>query len=226
MEEAPAKSAGLALWEHGAGVEAGSSGLESAHGLEPLLRCIGQQLGETAQLVRRNRALGQGALGYVATGRGNRAPGAVISEVHDYRDWCGIHGVFLDETATSEDKLPTYRRYTRYVHDHQGRGVLNPGAMPGRGYFDVGDAVVTFESTASDYRDRAPAPPWLDPVPAHKLWTLVTDAPSSAVPASSVAWARGAGSMSPTTLRRTAVTSLPSYWHHELESVRAGCRSG
>jgi hypothetical protein len=181
---------------------------------------------KVAQLVRRSRGAGQHLLGYVATGRGNRDPGAVTSEIDDYRKWYGIHGVFLDEAATSPDKLPIYRRYARYIHDHDGRAVLNPGVIPARGYFDVGDAVVTFEGTASDYRDRPPPPPWLGKMPARKLWHLITDAPSSAV--SDLLGTVRAGSEIDITddAPPNSYDRLPSYLHQELESARGGCTSG
>ena len=75
---------------------------------------------------------------------------AVKADIHRYREWYGVDGVFLDEAAASESALPYYRA----LQDRARFVVLNPGMVPARGYFDVADIVVTFEGPFAAYRTR------------------------------------------------------------------------
>jgi hypothetical protein len=95
---------------------------------------------------------GTRVLGYVHTSYGARPRAEVHADIARYRDWYGVDGVFLDETPPTEAQLAYYRAL---AEDARGSGerlvVLNPGAVPARGYFDVADVVVTFEGSIASY---------------------------------------------------------------------------
>jgi hypothetical protein len=102
-------------------------------------------------------------LGYVPTTWGTRPTADAEAEIDHYRDWYGVDGVFLDESAAAETKLAYYHALSHYARSAGARFVvLNPGVVPARGYFGLADAVVTFEGPISAYHDR-PLPEGIDP---------------------------------------------------------------
>jgi hypothetical protein len=121
------------------------------------------------------RRSGTRVLGYVHTSYGARPRADVHADIGRYRDWYGVDGVFLDETPRTEEQLPYYRALAQ---DARGIGeklvVLNPGAVPARGYFDVADVIVTFEGPYAAY---APAlrrmPGWVRTLAARRVAHLV-----------------------------------------------------
>ena len=118
---------------------------------------------------------GTRVLGYVHTTYGARPRADVHADIGRYRDWYGVDGVFLDETPPTQAQLPYYRALAQ---DARGTGeklvVLNPGAVPARGYFDVADVVVTFEGSFGSYaaalRDM---PAWVRTLPRGRVAHLV-----------------------------------------------------
>jgi hypothetical protein len=123
--------------------------------------------------VNHARAGGARVLGYVATTFGARDPAAVLADVAHYREWYGVDGIFLDEVAHDEARLPYYAELSRRLRG-DGELVFNPGTVPARGYFDLADVVVTFEGPFADYAARlAQAPAWLRDVPAQRIAHLV-----------------------------------------------------
>ena len=121
---------------------------------------------------------GTRVLGYVHTGYGARPAAAVIADATRYRAWYGVDGVFLDETAEDDARLPYYRALAAEARATGLRIVaLNPGTVPARGYFDVGDIVVTFEGPYAAYGAATRATPdWLRDVSPAKVAHLVYDA--------------------------------------------------
>jgi hypothetical protein len=111
---------------------------------------------EYRRAVAAARSGGAQVLGYVPTGWANRPRAAVEGDIDRYRSWYAIDAVFLDEAASSEAALPYYRA----LRERARFTVLNPGMIPARGYFDVADAVVTFEGPYADYgaREQDPVP--------------------------------------------------------------------
>ena len=126
-----------------------------------------------ADLVEQLRRAGIRVLGYVATGRGNRAQDAVTSEVRHWQQWYGVTSIFFDEASSRAKELPIYRSYVGDVHDDGGVAVLNPGVVPDRGYFGIADSIVTFEDTADRYLAQRDQPSWLRAEPAEKAWHIV-----------------------------------------------------
>jgi hypothetical protein len=102
-------------------------------------------------------------LGYVPTAYGSRDAAAVESDVARYRSWYGVDGIFLDEVPAGEAHLGWYAALSRSVRAAGARVVvLNPGAVPARGYFEIADVVVTFEGPYASYAGALAAmPEWL-----------------------------------------------------------------
>jgi hypothetical protein len=101
------------------------------------------------------QAHGARVLGYVPTTWGARPRAEAEADIDRYRDWYGVDGVFLDETAADEGHLAYYDALTRHARAIGARFVvMNPGIVPARAYFDLADVVVTFEGPFSAYHDR------------------------------------------------------------------------
>jgi hypothetical protein len=106
---------------------------------------------------------GTRVLGYVPTAYGSRDAAAVESDVARYRSWYAVDGIFLDEVPTDDAHLGYYAALSRSIRATGAHVVvLNPGAVPARGYFDIGDVVVTFEGPYASYAGALAAMPgWL-----------------------------------------------------------------
>jgi hypothetical protein len=104
------------------------------------------------------QAGGTQVLGYVPTTWGARPMADTEADIDRYRDWYRVDGVFLDEAASAASRLSYYHALSHYARGAGARFVvLNPGLMPAREYFDIADAIVTFEGPISAYRERRPA---------------------------------------------------------------------
>lgn len=106
------------------------------------------------------QARGVRVLGYVPTTWGARSLEASVAESDRYRRWYGVDGIFADEAASDPRELPYYRTLSRQARAAgAGLVVLNPGAVPDPGYFDIADVIVTYEGSAGDYEPAA-QPSW------------------------------------------------------------------
>ena len=175
-----------------------------------------------ADLVEQLRRAGIRVLGYVATGRGDRAHDAVMSEVRHWQQWYGVTSIFFDEASSRAKELSTYRRYVAAVHDAGGVAVLNPGVVPDRGYFGIADSIVTFEDTADRYLAQRDQPSWLRAEPAEKVWHIVIATPEDRLDdVLARARADGAGNVYVTDDDEpNPYDRLPAYWPAE----RGRCR--
>jgi hypothetical protein len=125
-----------------------------------------------AAAVREAQRTGTRVLGYVATGYGTRPKTDVDADVDRYRAWYGTDGVFLDEAAPAPSQLGHYRALADRARAAGARlVVLNPGTVPDRGYFDVGDVVVTFEGPYDSLTEASGRMP--DWVPRERSAVLV-----------------------------------------------------
>ena len=92
-----------------------------------------------------------------------------------YESWYGLDGIFLDESASSEDQIPYYRALSRHIRSAGKRLVVaNPGVVPADGYFELADTVVTFEGSYGAYAgalERMPA--WVGRLPQGRTAHLV-----------------------------------------------------
>lgn len=136
----------------------------------------------------------------------------------------GLHNVFLAASATSATFLPYYREVAAYARAHGAhRVVLDPAAVPARGYFGVATVVVTFEGPYALYRN-AHFPGWLRHYARSHQANIVTSAPiaADARTALSLARSRGVGVAYVTPGGGTrACDALPPYFVRELSWLRA-----
>jgi hypothetical protein len=126
------------------------------------------------QAIAAFRAAGGRVLGYVSTVYGTRAGKAVTDDIDLWYSRYGVDGIFLDEQASTADKLPHYRE----LHDHiKGKGgealiVANPGTTTLEGYMSINDVTCVFETDGpSGFPTWAP-PAWTANYPAGKFYVL------------------------------------------------------
>ncbi|MFD7340368.1 spherulation-specific family 4 protein [Streptomyces violascens] len=115
-----------------------------------------------AEVADRLRSAGVRVLGYVDTAYGARQPQDVVREAARHRAWYGVHGLFLDQAATSALQLPYYadlRAALAATYDTYVTLVLNHGAVPHPGYARIADLLVTFEGPWSAYPPAGPTGP-------------------------------------------------------------------
>jgi hypothetical protein len=119
-------------------------------------------------------------------GRGQSSVAAWRAQiVRDVEDWFRLYGpdgIFLDQTTAVCGPDGAYvRAYTELVAQIRKLAtdtlvVLNPGRSVAECYKDVGDTLVTFEGTYSQYLNRT-APSWEREGAASRFWHLVYDVP-------------------------------------------------
>jgi hypothetical protein len=175
------------------------------------------------EAVRAAQRAGARVLGYVPTSYGARPAADVEADVARYASWYGLDDIFLDEASSDAAQLPYYTALARRIRsDAKHVVVLNPGAVPAPGYFDIADVVVTFEGPYSAYAsalDRMPE--WVRREPAERIAHLVYGA-SRGQALNAVRASDGAGylyltSGSPPDPWRT----LPSYLREEEQELAA-----
>jgi hypothetical protein len=154
------------------------------------------------------RRAGARVLGYVPTGYGRRPAADVLADIEHYASWYGVHDIFLDETASDAAQLPYYAAIAHHIRAaRKGLVALNPGVVPARGYFGVGDVVVTFEGPYSRYAEALDRmPDWVSQQPANHVAHLVYAA-SREQALSAVRSSDGAGYLYVTS------GSPPNPWH-------------
>ena len=112
-----------------------------------------------AAVAERLRAAGGRVLGYTDTAYGNRPHAQVVGDLERHREWYGVEGAFLDQTAAGPDEFPYYQRLASAAWAAGcGHLVLNPGVPAHPWYARIADVLVTFEGTWDTY--RRPAPPY------------------------------------------------------------------
>lgn len=184
-------------------------------------------------------AAGGRALGYVATGYGNRSLDALKLNVDRYLQLYGrglISGFFLDEMADGSTSLPLYQALAAYIRsiDPTLRVVGNPGLLPEAGYANVADTLVVYEGPLSTYAgfDPRASAPWVYERTNSGLAMLVHDSVGCATmqrALQSAATARNnTGWVYVTDLQYDPVTDtgnpwarLPIYWGSLLDTVAA-----
>lgn len=143
----------------------------------------------------RLRTAGVRLFGYVDTGYGTRPVQDAARDVRRHREWYGAAGVFLDRAAAGRDRLPYYRRLADAARRDGARTVvLNPGVHPDPAYTAVGDLLVTYEGTWTDYAAAA-VPGWTAAHPPARFCHLVYGVPGgvAARAVARTAVLRGAG---------------------------------
>jgi hypothetical protein len=161
------------------------------------------------------QAAGIPILGYVPTGFGHRPLAAVVSDIRRYQRWYRTDGDFLDEGAIGASALPYYRRAAAAARGRE--IVMNPAAVPARGYLKIASTIVTFEGNEAAYR-TARMPGWTSRLPASRFSDIVYGVPKGHLAAVlAMARRRNIGSVYVTDAAGSnPYDRLPSYFRHEL----------
>lgn len=104
-------------------------------------------------LVRQAKSAGLTILGYSSTVDGARPAADVEADARHYRDWYGVTRIFLDRVTGQSAQFAYYQQLSSYVHQLDGSSSvwMNPGAYPDQDYMSLGDVVMVFEGTYSQY---------------------------------------------------------------------------
>jgi hypothetical protein len=176
-------------------------------------------------VVRQAKARGITLLGYVSTVNGQRPAAQVEREVRNYKQWYGVTSIFLDRVSGVQPQAAYYRQLVRYIHRFsRGSSVwLNPGDFPDRDYMSIGDVVMVFEGTYSQYLSLR-LPSWVHSYPASKFAHTIYATPgSSLINAFKLATSRRAAHVYVTDgSGGNPYDVLPSYWPREI-AASAGC---
>lgn len=177
-------------------------------------------------VVRQAKARGVTILGYISTVDGQRPAAQVENEVRNYRQWYGVTSIFLDRVSGVPPQADYYRQLVRYIHRFSpGSSVwLNPGDFPDQDYMSIGDVVMVFEGTYSQYLSLH-QPGWVRRYPASKFAHTIYATPGSRLDAVfQLAASRRAGHVYVTDdSGDNPYDTLPSYWSRETTAAPAGC---
>jgi hypothetical protein len=178
--------------------------------------------------VRHVRREGSRVLGYIDTAYSRRSLTLVEKAVHDYRQWYGINGMFLDQTPNhGTAQIGYYRaldRYIRSIIPHPSIWI-NPGVYPDPAYLSVANVIMTFEGPYYAYKEIQ-TPAWAHQYPSDRFASDVFDTSrQNLARAMGLSRSRNTGYIFFTNETvPDPYTDVPSYWRHEVRVVRAGCR--
>lgn len=95
---------------------------------------------------------GVSMVGYVYTSYGARPIAAVKADINIYAtEFPLVEGIFLDETAATDDKLAYYQELHKYIMSLPGykHNIINPGTATTAGYVDAATMIVAYENNIS-----------------------------------------------------------------------------
>ena len=177
-------------------------------------------------VVRQAKARGVTILGYISTVDGQRPAAQVETEVRNYTKWYGVTSIFLDRVSGVAAQAAYYRQLVRSIHRFSpGSSVwLNPGDFPDQDYMSIGDVVMVFEGTYSQYLSLH-QPGWVRRYPASKFAQTIYATPGSGLRnVFKLATSRRAGHVYVTDdSGDNPYDVLPSYWSRETSVASAGC---
>jgi Spherulation-specific family 4 len=112
-------------------------------------------------VVKKLRAAGGKALGYVHTSYGARETGLVRAEVQAYLKMYDVDGFFVDEMSTSPIQVSYYSSLCAFIKEQNKalEVVGNPGTNTSESYVlsRAADRLVIFEGPAASFPDHLPA---------------------------------------------------------------------
>jgi Spherulation-specific family 4 len=134
-----------------------------------------------ATAAREARRAGARVLGYVDTGYGSRQAARIRRDVHNYRAWYGLDGIYFDRASAGKSDLPVYGAISAAAR-RAGITViaLGHGVYPEPGYTALADLIVAFEGPWSAYRELS-VPAWARRTPHPTFWHLVYETPLPAL---------------------------------------------
>lgn len=171
-------------------------------------------------------------LGYVYTSYGSRPLPEVKADIDQYDLYFNLHGIFLDEVASSPDELSYYADLYKYVKSKADsyQVVLNPGTQIDESYISLsqpaGDMVVIFEGSSNDpsndWQHYLPSP-YVPNYPRDHFAAIIHTSPSSATMRSDIdlAVARHIGYVYVTDdIMDNPYNLLPTYWQDEISYIK------
>lgn len=177
-------------------------------------------------VVRQARARNITVLGYISTVDGQRPAAQVEAEVRNYRAWYGVTSIFLNRVSGLQPQVAYYQQLVDYIHHFDaGSSVwLNPGDYPDQDYMSIGDVVMVFEGTYSQYVSLQ-VPGWVSGYPPSKFAHTIYAAPAAVLGnVLQLAANRRAGHVYVTDASGdNPYDVLPSYWSREAAAASAGC---
>ncbi len=180
-------------------------------------------------VVNKLRTAGGHVFGYVSTEYGNRDMNAVKDDIDKYISFYNISGIFIDEMANSQERLPYYEKLYQYIKVfHSDFKVIGNPGMPYtlEGYLGAADTLVIFEGSVGVYGDFRPmdTAPWVANYPRERFANIVYAARSKTdlIYTLDQAGQNRAGSVYITDGRLpNPYQGLPAYWGQEVAAIRA-----
>jgi Spherulation-specific family 4 len=180
-------------------------------------------------VVNQLRTAGAGVFGYVSTQYGDRDMTAVKKDIDNYSLFYNISGLFLDEMANSQERLPYYEKLYQYIKGpHPDFKIIGNPGLPDtlEGYLEVADTLVIFEGSIAFYGSFRPmvTAAWVANYPRERFANIVYAATSQTdlIRALDQARLNRAGSIYITDGRfPNPYRGLPAYWGNEVAAIRA-----
>ena len=180
-------------------------------------------------VAKQAEAAGETILGYISTVDGQRPASQVETEVRNYKAWYGVTNIFLDRVSGEPQQVAYYQQIVNYIHQfNAGSSVwLNPGDFPDQQYMSIGNVVMVFEGTYSQYL-ALQVPSWVYSYPASKFaHTIYATSGADLTNALKLAGSRRGGHVYVTDgSGANPYAGLPSYWSREDSAAASGCASG
>jgi hypothetical protein len=176
------------------------------------------------------KAAGVKLLGYVATDYGKRDPVAVKSDIDIYSKYYDLDGIFLDEAASSIEKVDFYQDLYTYIKHKSNlkKIVLNQGTQTDEAYLSrsAADTVVIFENYAAEW-NRYSTQSYVSKYSSDRFAVLIHSAPDVTAMKQAIdgAMARNVKYLyitddSPDHPDRNPWDRLPSYWAEEIQYIQ------
>jgi len=185
------------------------------------------------EVVRRGKAEGVTLVGYVSTDYARRPIAEVKADVDRWVEFYpGIDGIFLDEQASSAEKVDYYAELYEYARKSKGLTlvVTNPGTSCDEAYLarPAADVVCLFENARGvEGLDRLPD--FLGKYAPERVYTLhhTIDSADAMRAILDAASERGVGWTYVTDdVMRNPWDKLPSYWDEEVAGARPRAEVG
>jgi hypothetical protein len=176
------------------------------------------------------RQAGVRIIGYVHSNYGKRDLKLVNADIDLYVKYFNIDGIFIDETASSRDKLDYYQKVYQYIKLQRKslQVIINPGTDVDEGYLrkPVTDVAVIFENDRKGWNTYQP-PVYRYNYSAPRFAALVHTVAKSKVMKEILDRAANSNfgyiyitNDSTNTPNHNPWDSLPSYWQAEVDYIR------
>lgn len=169
-------------------------------------------------------------VGYVYSNYSNRDLQAVKSDIDLYLNYFNVDGIFIDEVASTKEKLDYYQQIYQYIKSKskQHQVILNPGTDLDEIYLrqPVADIAVIFENYQREWKKYHPPTYIKNYSPQHFAVLVHTTANSKLMKSTldrAAKYQLGyiyVTNDSTDTPNHNPWDSLPSYWHKQVEYIQ------